>query len=168
MSQEKNYTYWVWADDFGFPTYVGWGRYVKQKRYGLKDPSTVKFEKRFAFDSELNIWLRNFETEPLRPDWFPQQRTFYHKVDARTLAVNTRKKLISQGWAILNPKPFDAMVGGGSRRPVTGPSGSFQSVREAARMLEVDPGSITLWCQQQKNGWHYVTPLENCRNESED
>lgn len=161
MSQPKNFTYWVWADDFGFPTFVGWGAYKKQKKYGLKDPSTVVFEKRFDFDSELNVWLRNFSTEPLRPDWFPSERTFFHKVDARTLCVNTRKKLIHQGWVLLNPKPFDAMTGGGRRRAVKGPSGTFESVREAARMLDVDPGSITLWCQAKKDGWHYLTPLEN-------
>lgn len=168
MSQEKNYTYWIWADDLGIPMFVGWGRYVKTKRYGLKDPSTVVFEKRHDFDSELNLWLREFEIEPWRAEPFTFHRTFYHKVDARTLAVNTRKKLIADGFPMLNPKPFDAMTGGGRRRPVSGPFGTFGSVREAAKVLLVDPGSVTLWCQSGKDGWHYITPLEKLTDESED
>lgn len=168
MSQEKNYTYWIWCDDLGVPMFVGWGRYIKQRKYTLKEPSTVVFEKRFDFDSELNLWLRQYNEEPLRCEPFSIKKTFYHKVDARTLAVNNRMKLIREGVRLLNPKPFESMTGGGRRRPVNGPSGMFESVREAARMLDVDPGSITLWCQAKKDGWHYITPLENCSDESED
>lgn len=163
MTATRKYTYWVWFDDDTLsPVYVGWGPYVNQGRFGLKHPSSVLWGKRFDFDSELNDWLRNYEiNEPTHCETFTLKLQFFHKVDARTIAVNTRRKLVKEGFALLNPKPFDKLTGGGRRRPVKSPDGTiYRSVREAAKTLSVDPGSIVLWCRATKNGWTYFDPLE--------
>lgn len=168
MRDRKNCTWWIWVNENAEPVFVGWGRYQKQGKYGLKDPSRVVYDRRFDFESDLNLWLRTQELEPVHAEPFKLHREFLTAKDAKDLAILNRNGLKAKGVVLLNPKPYDSMRGGGKSKAVTGPYGPFSSVRGAARAIGVDPASITIWCQSSVNGWRYLPSLENPTNENQD
>jgi len=135
--------------DDNLPMFVGWGR------YGQQHPAKKLWAKRAGADSDLNLWLRRFKSEPHRIDHAGDVR--YYRHEASSVAKMFRKKYQADGRKLLDPRPWGTKEGGGASRMVISPEFTiFGSVRQAAIDQAVNPCTITRWCQEDGTDWDYL------------
>jgi hypothetical protein len=107
-------------------------------------------------NSDLNQWLREFDSEPERKDENPIIRFYRH--EASTVAQGLRDKYKQAGHNLLDPRPWGTKEGGGSARMVMSPDMTvYQSVRQAAVDEGVNPCTITRLCNRDGSGWDYLS-----------
>jgi len=149
MSSLRKYVVWVWFDVDAKARFVGWGR------MGQSHPAKKLWAQRQGEDSDLNIWLRTFSSEPNRKDYTSAVQMYRHEASATSQAL--RKKYKAEGCDMVDPRPHGTKEGGGAARMVMSPDLTvFGSVRQAAVDEGVNPCTITRWCQTDGTGWDYL------------
>ena len=122
---------------------------------GRSHPAKKLWAQRRGIKSDLNDWLRTFDSEPERIDHTQALPMYRH--EASNLADHLRKKYRREGHFLLDPRPWGTKIGGGAARMVIAPGLTiYGSVRQAAVDLGVNPCTITRLCQQEGTGWDYL------------
>ena len=148
MSQNRKFVVWEWKEH-GVPRFVGWGR------MGRNHPAKDLWARRMGCDSDLNFWLRKYESEPTRVDH--SSMVNYYRHEASNVAASLRKRYADEGFQLLDPRPWGTRNGGGMGRTVMSPDFAiYGSVRQAATDNGVNPSTITRWCQSNGTDWDYV------------
>jgi hypothetical protein len=143
------YVVWEWLNQAGVPRYVGNGRIT-----GRKHPAERLWDERFSVNSRLHNWLRTLDAEPRRSNDVP--RTLMHRQGARAVCTARKNQMKELDVELLSPRPFGTTLGGGSKRAVLSPEGiRYESVRSAARLLGLNQGTITRYCNNKEKGWRY-------------
>jgi len=146
---QKKYVVWTWFDENDIPKFVGWGR------HGRSHPAKKLWAQRSGMDSDLNIWLQSFKSEPKRIDH--SGIVWYYKYEAAAVSTAYRDKYKDQGFKLLDPRPWGTKEGGGAARMVMSPDFTiYGSVRQAAVDECVNPCTITRWCQSEDSDWDYL------------
>lgn len=149
MAQNRTFVVWSWFDKAGRPVYVGFG-----KDYPVH-PAVKLWDSRSMVKSDLTRWLREHDKEPERLDHCGLVQ-FYRR-EAANVAASLRKRYRDNGDCLLDPRPWGTRSGGGSPRAVFGPDLTvYDSVRHAAVDQDVNPCTITRWCQTDGTGWDYL------------
>lgn len=147
---ERSHIVWTWLDDNGDPFYVGWG--VR----GHYHPAKALWMSRTQYDSPLMDHLRGLSKEPKRAR--DSDQPVMSRVDARGLAMSKREDFKERGFKLINDRPYGSRSGGGACRELLGPDLTvYESVRDAARSLDVNPSSVTRWCQKDDSGWDFLS-----------
>lgn len=143
MANESRFVYvWKWPSEMRAFVF-----------YGDKLEPKIKFIERFAYESDLNDWLRTLGAQPALAEGSLRFAVFANV--ARTAKRRIEKKLIADGWTILSARDRSTLPGGWrEERPVYVRTAWgvnwFPSVHRAAAALNVDPSTVTLAAQDPK------------------
>lgn len=142
------YQVWVWLDHNEEPVYVGYGNANEGH------PAKRLWERREQFRCPLFDWLRDLPVEPKRDRQITS--SLLSRSQASAIAEQLRERYKRNGYDLLVVRPEGSYAGGGSGRQVLDPElRVFPSVREAAIAYEVNPSTVTRWCQQRED-WDYL------------
>ena len=110
---------------------------------------------RNQYNSALMEHLNSLTREPKRAR--DGEQPVMSRTEARGLAMSKRESFRKRGIKLINDRPYGSRSGGGATRGILGPDLVFyESVRDAARIFNVNPSSVTRWCQKDGSGWDYI------------
>jgi hypothetical protein len=149
MSQ-RSHVVWTWLNSKSEPVYVGWGM------NGHYHPAKALWISRNQYDSPLTEFLRTLSREPKRSK--DSNHPAMSRIEARGLAMSKRENFRAHGFDLFDDRPYATRCGGGASRKVLGPDlETYDSVRDAAAAIGVNPSSVTRWCQGIDSGWDFLT-----------
>lgn len=154
---EKSYTVWLWFDDSGDVRHVGYGQFLR----GVAHPARIRWEESRTneSDSPLDLWLCDY------PICEPRRETFGPTVMSESEAVGLCAGLRARHKeTVLKTRGLNSYAGGHPKRGVyrfsedLNKCAAYESVRDAARSVDVNASTVTRWCQDDTNPeWGYLT-----------